>query len=159
MSGDLPASQSLGPTARKRYFPNSKPPPASWLATNCVRAPRRWQTLVEILWGPPQAIRIQKSAESRAIRRPNSDRETGPPFATGLMQRARRLSLMRPKGRKSRSAADRNFSIPANRPGPVSSTYTRPLFDGPSFHPRRTVLLRLAGFDKMWGPPRVDIRF
>jgi hypothetical protein len=100
----------------------AKPSRASWLATNRAGAPRRWQTLEEILWGPRQAIGIQKSPEYRAVRQPNSDRGTGPPFATALMQRARRMSLIRPKGRKSRSFADGNFSILANRPRPVSST-------------------------------------
>jgi hypothetical protein len=146
MSGDFAAAQSPGPTARKRYFPNSK-------AATGFMARKKLRPSATALANPRgdpfgAASSYSNPKNTRNPGRfagPNGDRETGQPFAAALMQRARRLSLMRPKGRKSRGAADRNFSIPANRPRPVSSTSTRRLFDVPSFHPRRTVLTQTRG--------------
>jgi hypothetical protein len=68
MSGDFAPSQSLGPTARKRYFPNSKAATGVMVATNRARAPRRWQTLEEILWGCFKVFGSEKFPEFRAIR-------------------------------------------------------------------------------------------
>src|ERR1700722_11173284 len=122
MSKDFAASQSLDLRLVNVTSRIAKPPPASWLATNCARAPRHWQTLEEVIWSCLKLFGSEKYTESRVIGGPNGNRETGQPVAAALMQRAARLNLTRPKGRKSRSAADKNFSIPANRPRPVSST-------------------------------------
>ena len=101
MSRDFAASQSPGPTARKRYFPNSKAATVVMARNTLRRAPRHWQTLEEVLWSCLKLFGSEKYPESRVIRGPNGHRETGQPFAAALMQRAPRLNLMRRKAEKA----------------------------------------------------------
>jgi hypothetical protein len=98
MSGDFAASQSPGPAVRKRYFPNSK-------AATGVMARNELRPRAAGLANPRgdplallQAIRIRKIPRIQGDSRAQTMIETGPPFATALVQRARRLSLVRPKG-------------------------------------------------------------
>ena len=159
MSGDFAASQSLDLRLVNVTSRIAKPPPASWLATNCARAPRHWQTLEEVLWSCLKLFGSEKYPESRVIRGPNGHRETGQPFAAALMQRAPRLNLMRRKAEKAAAPLTETLAfrqivqdpLVVHKPAGclMSLVFTRGARSDP----------RLAGFDKVWGRPRVDIRF
>jgi hypothetical protein len=101
-----------GPAGRKRYFPNRK---------RLNVAPQRTSPCFGG-FAAASHRRVRKYKESVAFRDRKQRPKTGSPLATALTQRPHEPKSTRGKDPKNRSAADRNFSIPANRPGPVSST-------------------------------------